>query len=378
MDLHPCRVVLVRPTVAGNLGAAARVMRNLGLTDLVLVAPEADPADRNARQLATHGEAILENARVVADLGDAVADCVLIAGTSARTGGPFRRQSVGTPVQIMPYLIEALAQGPVALVFGPEPSGLSNAEVTRCHHLIHIPTDPTYPALNLAQAVAICLYALRRAWLARSEPATRPAPAPFADQERMFARLRSALEAVHFLYGANADTLMHALRHLIGRAGPTPMEVDVLLGLARQLHWFAGQSPQPPVAAAWPLEARQLPRAHDTLAPDGSEIRLLVRVAGASMVHCTLPVGGVSSAVAHRTVEETWYCLAGAGQVWRKRDSEEVVTDIQPGSSLNIPIGTSFQFRNAGDVPLCLVIATIPAWPGPEEAVPRPGPWEAR
>jgi tRNA/rRNA methyltransferase len=126
-------------------------------------------------------------------------------------------------------------------VFGPEPSGLTNAEVTRCHCLIHIPTDPTYPALNLAQAVAICLYELRVAWLRRGEEPPAAEPAPFAEQERMFEHLRAGLEAVHFLYGAKAEPLMHALRHLIGRAGPTPMEVGVLHGLARQLLWFAGR-----------------------------------------------------------------------------------------------------------------------------------------
>src|SRR5262245_35818947 len=148
MSLERCRVVLVRPQFAGNVGATARVLHNMGLTDLVLVAPEADPGDRQARQLSTHGQAVLDRARVVGELGEAVADCVLVAATSARVGGPFRRQSAGTPAQILPHLVAALFQGPVALVFGPEASGLSNAEVTRCHYLITISTDPTYPSLN--------------------------------------------------------------------------------------------------------------------------------------------------------------------------------------------------------------------------------------
>jgi tRNA/rRNA methyltransferase len=242
MVLDNCRVVLVRPKVAGNLGATARVMRNLGLTELVLVAPEASPSDWKARRMATHGEAILDRARVVADLDAAVTDCALVAGTSARVGGPFRRQAVGLPEVILPHLVEAARGSPVALVFGPEASGLSNAEVVCCHYLIHIPTDPSYPALNLAQAVAICLYELRRAWLGQTGPEGAPPPAvPFADQQRLFAHLRTALEEIHFLYGTNADTLMHALRHLIGRARPTPMEVDVLFGLARQIRWFAAQ-----------------------------------------------------------------------------------------------------------------------------------------
>jgi tRNA/rRNA methyltransferase len=247
MTLDRCRVVLVRPQVAANLGATARVMRNMGLTELVLVAPEADPADPKARQLSTHGEEILRRARTVPDLGAAVGDCVLVAGTSARTGGLFRRQSLGTPDEIMPRVAAALADGPAALVFGPEPTGLSNTEVTRCHYLIHIPADPSYPALNLAQAVAVCLYELRRAWLKQAAPPDpTPAAAPFATQEYMFAQLRTALEEIHFLYGPKADALMHALRHLIGRAGPSAMEVDVLLGLARQIRWYVSHGRRPP------------------------------------------------------------------------------------------------------------------------------------
>jgi tRNA/rRNA methyltransferase len=238
-----CRIVLVRPRIAANIGAAARVMRNMDLSELVLVSPEAKPTDERARRLATHGEDVLERCRIVAEMGEAVADCVLVAATSARVGGLTRRQFVGPPDEIAPRLVEAMTTGPVALVFGPESSGLSNAEVTRCHYLIHVPTDPTYPALNLAQAVAICTYELRRHWLRQTAaPTLLPpveAPAPFADQERAFEQLRLALEDVHFLWNEKADSLMHALRHLIGRAGPTPMEVDVLYGLARQLRWFA-------------------------------------------------------------------------------------------------------------------------------------------
>jgi tRNA/rRNA methyltransferase len=237
----------VRTEVAANVGATARVMRNFGLRDLVLVAPVADPLAEEARRLSTHGESILHTARRVADLGEAVADCVLVAATSARIEGVMRPTSMGLPDEILPRLVEALPAGPVALVFGPEPSGLTNAEVSRCHYLIHIPSDETYPALNLAQAVGICLYALRRCWLraAGAMPGAAKGPASFAEQERMFSHQQNALEEIHYLWGAKAESLMHAVRHLISRAGPTPTEVRLLHGLARQILWYTRHHPPP-------------------------------------------------------------------------------------------------------------------------------------
>ena len=113
----------------------------------------------------------------------------------------------------------------------------------------------------------------------------------------------------------------------------------------------------------------------DAVAPDGSEIRLLAATRSASMVHCTLPPGGVTRAVRHRTVEEVWYFLGGQGQVWRKRGEVEEVTDVRPGTALSIPAGTHFQFRATGPEPLTFVITTVPPWPGADEAVPVPGVW---
>ena len=246
MSLANCRVVLVKPHFAGNLGSVARAMRNFGLTDLVLVAPYTFPDNPEARRLATHGEGILDTTRIVPDIGDAVADCVLTLATSALTAGVVRRGMIGTPAELMPRLAEAAGQGPVAIVFGPEPHGLSNEEIGRCHGMVHIPVDPEYPALNLAQAATVCLYEYRRAWSARvnagrDEPAPGPLVAPHADQERMFEHLREGLRAVGFLFGERQDTLMHAMRQLVGRAMPTPAEVRMLHGLARQLLWVAGR-----------------------------------------------------------------------------------------------------------------------------------------
>lgn len=244
MALELCRVVLVETHYPGNLGATARVLGNMGLRELTLVAPIAEPLDPRALQMTARAEPILRSARVVAELGEAVADCAIVAATSTRGGGLFR-QSAAAPEQIMPALVDVLRRGErAALVFGPEPSGLTNEQVSRCHHLIHIPTDAAQPALNLAQAVTICLYELRRAWLG-TEP-TRPQPAtdelaPFVEQEQLFAQLRTALEEIHFLYGPKAEPLMHALRHLLDRARLTRKDVKLLHGLARQIRWYVAQ-----------------------------------------------------------------------------------------------------------------------------------------
>lgn len=256
MSLSACRVVLVRPHYPGNIGAVARVMGNMGLDDLCLVAPVANPLDTEAKRLSTHAESILHRARVVDALSDALADRHLAIATSAQHGGLFRKQSVGTPEDLLPRIAERLAASDrAALVFGPEPSGLTDAEVTRCHFLLTIPTGSEHPSLNLAQAVAICLYVLRRSWTALT-PTVTPETALIADlaeQEHLFTHLQQALAAIHFLYGEKADALMHALRHLLGRARLTAMETKLLHGLARQILWHAehgshtmAEPPEPP------------------------------------------------------------------------------------------------------------------------------------
>jgi mannose-6-phosphate isomerase-like protein (cupin superfamily) len=116
------------------------------------------------------------------------------------------------------------------------------------------------------------------------------------------------------------------------------------------------------------MQTRRLADAGVVAAPDGSQIHELVAVARGSMVHCMLPKGAVSMAVAHATVEEVWYFLAGTGQVWRKKDGVESVVDVEPAVALTIECGTHFQFRNTGDEDLCFVIVTMPPWPGAEEA----------
>jgi len=123
------------------------------------------------------------------------------------------------------------------------------------------------------------------------------------------------------------------------------------------------------------FDTGQVAAAYDDLAPDGSEIRLLVMVNGGSMVHCTLRPGQISQAVRHRSVEEVWYCVAGAGQLWRRSGQAEEVVDLQPGVAVSIPVGTEFQFRTRGERPLEVVITTMPPWPGADEAIAVQGAW---
>lgn len=240
-NLHGCRVVLVRPHYAGNVGSVARVVRNFGLRDLVLVDPVADLANPDARMMAVHGQDVLAAARIVPTFADAVADCAFVLATSGETGGLARKGFWGTPEEKIPPLLAALDRGPVALVFGPEPSGLTVPEITACHGSIFVPTDAEYPSLNLAQAVAVCLYELRRQWLKR-EPTgvevTEP-PASYAETERMFTHLREALVGVRFLWDFRSDGIFHVLRSVIARGLPTHKEVRLFHGLAKQLQFVA-------------------------------------------------------------------------------------------------------------------------------------------
>jgi mannose-6-phosphate isomerase-like protein (cupin superfamily) len=124
------------------------------------------------------------------------------------------------------------------------------------------------------------------------------------------------------------------------------------------------------------LQTRTLAASPDAYAPDGSEVRLLAALDGGSFAHFTLPAGRVSAPVAHRTVEEIWYFVAGAGEVWRRFGEEESVTPVRPGVSLTMPLGTHFQFR-AGAEGLSFVAVTMPPWPGADEAFAVVGKWEA-
>ena len=120
---------------------------------------------------------------------------------------------------------------------------------------------------------------------------------------------------------------------------------------------------------------KTLPEKPDVLAPDGSQVRILLSLTGGSMAHFRLAPGSVARAVAHRTVEELWFFTRGRGRMWRRLGGEELTVAVAPGVSLAIPLGAHFQFRSDGDEPLEAVGVTIPPWPGPDEAYFVIGPW---
>jgi mannose-6-phosphate isomerase-like protein (cupin superfamily) len=125
------------------------------------------------------------------------------------------------------------------------------------------------------------------------------------------------------------------------------------------------------------FETRELPAARDGVAPDGSDVRVLLGLGRGSMAHFELAAGQVSLAVAHHTVDELWYILNGQGEMWRRQGEQEETVVLRPGTCLSIPVGTRFQFRADDSGPLAAVGVTMPPWPGDGEAYPVPGTWPA-
>nr|WP_298124672.1 RNA methyltransferase [uncultured Pseudoxanthomonas sp.] len=229
------RVVLVGTQHPGNIGAAARALKTMGLARLVLVAPENYPAEEAYRR-AAGADDLLADAAVVATLAEAVADCQLVLGCTARS----RRVQLEehAPRQAAALAVgRAAAGGEVALVFGRERTGLSNEELQLCHVAVHIPANPEYSSLNLAAAVQVLAYELRMALLdGAPTTAASPAhpddiPASHAHMEGFFAQLADTLDAIDFHKGRAPDSAMRKLRRLFAKADLNEQEVRLLRGI---------------------------------------------------------------------------------------------------------------------------------------------------
>lgn len=225
-------VVLVRPRRPANVAAACRAMKNMGLRTLRIVGPPPGLAAPEARALAYGAWDVLDAMSPAATLSEAVAASTLVVGTSSRDSG-----LAWTPRRLA---AEARGQGQVSIVFGPESSGLTNNELALCHACVTIPADPAQPSLNLAQAVLIVAYEL---WVAGEAPgpAVEPDRATAGEVEGALASLQQALLRIGYLNPENPDALLAEIRALLARARPTPREVTLLRGIARQVLWASGR-----------------------------------------------------------------------------------------------------------------------------------------
>jgi tRNA/rRNA methyltransferase len=228
--------VLCRPQSAGNIGAAARVLKNLGFGDLRLVAP-ALKRRGEATAMAVHAQDVLASATTWPDLKSAVINCSLTVGTTCRPGA--YRADAKELRAFATELTALAAAGRVAIIFGSEDHGLTNDELKLCQRLVTIPTAPEYRSLNLAQAVAIVAYELAMTLDAGAAPREEPGRAPAGDVDAMLERMRDALVAIGFLPESNPDHIMFTLRAIFGRSGLSPRELYVMNGIARQMKWAA-------------------------------------------------------------------------------------------------------------------------------------------
>ncbi|HNV78198.1 MAG TPA: RNA methyltransferase [Thermomonas sp.] len=251
---HPAasqlRIVLVGTQHPGNIGSAARAMKTMGLSKLVLVAPEKAP-DRDTHAMAAGADDLVEAAPVFATLAEAVADCRWVLGCTARS----RRIQLEQlhPRDAAARAVLAAAGGPVALVFGRERTGLDNEELQLCHAAVHIPSDPAFSSLNLAAAVQVLSYELRCALLGDAGTGEagggRTLPpgedvASHAELEGLFGQLAEALDQIDFHKGRAPASAMRKLRRLYLRANLDSAEVRLLRGVladTQRMAWLAGQ-----------------------------------------------------------------------------------------------------------------------------------------
>ncbi|HIK30556.1 MAG TPA: RNA methyltransferase [Oscillatoriales cyanobacterium M59_W2019_021] len=229
-------IVLVEPAGPLNVGSVARVMKNMGLTQLVLVNPQCDYLGDEARKMAVHGIDVLQSARVVDTLPEALSGCQRAIATAGRDRAC--PQPLETPRTALPWLLET----PAALIFGREDRGLTNEELSRAHRRVRIPTSEVYPSLNLAQSVAICAYELHLAATASDNLSPLPiSPAPIDLLEQYYDRLETLLLRVGYLYPHTAAARMEKFRRLYNRAELSAEEAALLLGILRQVEWALSQ-----------------------------------------------------------------------------------------------------------------------------------------
>ena len=237
--LENIRIVLVDPKYAGNIGSICRVMMNMGITDLALVSPNEALDWEEARKLAYSAEDMLDRLKVFKTLEEAVADCTVVAGTSARTG--FYRDHAYLPREIAPVVLDSAAHHKAALVFGREDKGLFNEELAVCTHIINIPSSELYRSLNLSHAVMVCCYEI---FLLANDASYKP-PEEYSPEangkmrERLYEAWSAMMLETGFCEKEKLDHMMLGLRRIFSRGKLTENDAKILLGLAKQSCWVA-------------------------------------------------------------------------------------------------------------------------------------------
>jgi len=248
VDLRAVKIILVETAGALNLGSVARVMKNMGLSNLVLVNPQCDRTSEEAQHMAVHAKDILAQAEIVADLPTALIGCSRAIATTSEP------RSLTTPLEplrsTLPWLV-ATPQ-PAALIFGREDSGLSNAELNYAQRFVAIPSHEDYPSLNLAQAVAVCCYELHQLTLEINPQTSNSDSFPLIQKETpelvsldalemYYQQLEKVLLNIGYLYPHTAPAKMAKFRHLFNRADLAPAELAMMRGVWSQVEWALQQ-----------------------------------------------------------------------------------------------------------------------------------------
>jgi tRNA/rRNA methyltransferase len=240
-SLNYIRIVLVEPAGARNLGSIARVMKNMGLTQLVIINPSCEVLGEEATRMAVRGVDILETAQIVPDMPTALQGCTRVIATTTRDRAI--PTPLETPRQALPWLLDT--NQPTALLFGREDSGLTNAELNYAQRYIRIPVGSEYSSLNLAQAVGVCAYELQMLIQTNDSgviPISSPLPpqleiAPVELVEGYYQQLETLLLEIGYLFPHTAPHRMEKLRRLYNRSQLSPNEVAMLRGILSQFRW---------------------------------------------------------------------------------------------------------------------------------------------
>ncbi len=227
-------VVLVGTLQAGNIGSAARAMKNMGVRRLKLVSPR-QRVNAECRRLAGKAMDLVENAEVFETFEEAIDDAGVVAATTSARDRSHRRPLV-TPREAAPTLLAHARHQKIALVFGPERSGLSEEQIAKSQILVSIPASPEYPVLNLAQSVLLVVYEL--GLLQNALPASRAKVAPQPQRQEMFDQIQRVLIRIGFLSSGNPETMMNSIRKLLDQPSLTLRDVRIVRGIMSQIDWF--------------------------------------------------------------------------------------------------------------------------------------------